>query len=174
MMKQDAEQEILVDDRARAARKLHQERQPAQVVVHQRNRRAVDRHFAARRAHRDADVARRQRRARRSRRRRRPRLCSLSPSWRGQTQLCSAAGNRPWLLRSRFPRRRAWPPAGGRRKSSRCGARRLPSIRPALRFASARVWSCKPTQPMHLPSRATKIRLQPSVSFRSTDFRNPR
>ena len=36
--------------------------------------------------------------------------------------------------------------------------------------ASLRVWSCKPTQPMHLPSRATKIRLQPSVSFRSTDF----
>ena len=38
-----------------------EERQAAQVVVHQRNRRAVDRHFAARRAHRDADVARRER-----------------------------------------------------------------------------------------------------------------
>jgi hypothetical protein len=52
---------VLVDDRARAARELHEERQPAQIIVHQRNRRAVDRHFAARRAHRDADVACRQR-----------------------------------------------------------------------------------------------------------------
>ena len=74
---QHAEQKILVDDRARAARELHQERQAAQVVVHQRNRRAVNRHFAAGRAHRDADVAGGQRRARRSRRRRRPRLGSL-------------------------------------------------------------------------------------------------
>src|SRR5271154_4751359 len=57
----DAERKILVDDGARAARKLHEERQPAQVVVHQRNRRAVDGHFAARRAHRDADVTRRER-----------------------------------------------------------------------------------------------------------------
>ena len=31
---EDAECEILVDDRARAARKLHQKRQPLQVVVH--------------------------------------------------------------------------------------------------------------------------------------------
>src|SRR5476651_1725790 len=56
-----AERKILVDYGARAARKFHEKRQPAQVVVHQRNRRAVDRDFAARRAHRDADVARRER-----------------------------------------------------------------------------------------------------------------
>jgi len=43
----DAEGKILVDDRARATRKLHQKRQPLQVIVHQRNSRAVDGHFAA-------------------------------------------------------------------------------------------------------------------------------
>ena len=59
--KGDAEHEVLVDDSAGAARELHQEGQPAQVVVHQRDGRAVNRHLAAGGAHSDADVARGQR-----------------------------------------------------------------------------------------------------------------
>ena len=58
----DAEQKILVDDRARLTRQLHQERQTAQVIVHERDGRAVNRHFAAGRPHRNTHVARRQRR----------------------------------------------------------------------------------------------------------------
>src|SRR6266704_6079272 len=52
-----SEEEVLVDHRARAVGELHQEWQSAQVVVHQRNSRAMNGHFAARGAHGDADVA---------------------------------------------------------------------------------------------------------------------
>ena len=57
---ENAHQKILVDDRPRLARKPHQERQPPQVVVHQRDRRAVDGHFAPGRAHGDPQVPGRQ------------------------------------------------------------------------------------------------------------------
>ena len=55
--KSHPEEKVLVDHRAGAVGELHQEWQPAQVVVHQCNGRAVDGHFAARGAHGDADVA---------------------------------------------------------------------------------------------------------------------
>src|SRR5207302_287822 len=60
--KANAEQEILIDDGPRLTRQLHEERQPAQIIVHERDGRAMDGHFAARRTHRDAHVARGQRR----------------------------------------------------------------------------------------------------------------
>ena len=49
-----AEYQILVDDHTRLARQIHQHRNPAQIVGHQRNRRTVDRHVAADR-HRGSD-----------------------------------------------------------------------------------------------------------------------
>src|SRR5207248_2121744 len=58
----DAEQEVLIDDGARLARQLNQEGQTPQIIVHERDGRAVDGDFAAGRAHRDAHVAGRQRR----------------------------------------------------------------------------------------------------------------
>ena len=58
---EQADAEVLVDDAARGAGKLDQERDAAEIVVHQRHGGAVDRHVVPRRAHRDADVAGRQR-----------------------------------------------------------------------------------------------------------------
>ena len=58
--KEHAEEKILVDDGSSLAREPHQERQAAQVVVHERDRGAVDGHLAARRAHGNAQISRRQ------------------------------------------------------------------------------------------------------------------
>ena len=109
---------------------LTEERQPPQVIVHEGDGRAVDGDLAARRAHRDADVTRRERRG------------VVHPvadhghaiafEFRRANKfhfLVLAAGNRPPLLRSQFPAPPATPPAGGRRKSLRCG--RTP---PGLKF----------------------------------------
>src|SRR5690242_6212188 len=59
---ENTEQEILVDDAARLAGQFDEKGQAAQVVVHERNGRAVDGDLAAGGAHRDAHVTRGQRR----------------------------------------------------------------------------------------------------------------
>ncbi len=62
MTNEYANHKILVDDGAGLAGEFDQERQAAQVIVHQRNGGAVNGHLAPGRAHGDAQIARRQRR----------------------------------------------------------------------------------------------------------------
>ena len=52
----NAKQEILIDHRPGLTGKLDEEGKPAEIAVHQRNGRAVDRHFAPGRAHRNAEI----------------------------------------------------------------------------------------------------------------------
>src|SRR5438552_517529 len=59
----DPEEEVLINHAAGAARELHQEREPAQIVIHQCNGRTMDRHFTAGSAHGNANITGRQRRS---------------------------------------------------------------------------------------------------------------
>ena len=58
----EPDQEVLLDHMPGLARDLQEKGQPPQVVVHQRNRGAVDGDFAAGCTHRNAHVSRGQRR----------------------------------------------------------------------------------------------------------------
>ena len=140
---------------------LHEERQAAEVVVHQRDGRRIDRHLAARGAHRDADVAGRERRGIVDAVADDGDAVALGLAWPSRTRPCSAAGTRPRPPRT--PISAATRSATGLRSPLTIAMRRMPaSCRPRMASAaSARVWSCRPTQPMHWPLRAMKRRLKP-------------